>query len=53
MKPKKETRNKYLQIRVTPSEHQKITNLAQSMDKTITEIVLEHFESLIKQNDKK
>ena len=30
-----------------------ITNIAQSMDKTISEIVLEHFESLTKQNAKK
>lgn len=53
MKSKKETRNKYLQIRVTPTEHEQITKLAQSMDKTISEIVLEHFEKLMKQNAKK
>lgn len=48
-----EVKNKYLQIRVSQIKHAEITKLAQSMDKTISEIVLEHFEKLMKQNAKK
>lgn len=42
-----EVKNKYLQIRVSEIKHAEITKLAQSMDKTISEIVLEHLDKLL------
>lgn len=52
-KSHKETKTKYLQIRVTEKQHQEITKVAQSMNKKISEIVVEYLDELTKQNAKK
>lgn len=48
-----EVKTKYLQIRVTEKQHQEITKLAKSMNKNISEIVVEYLDKLTKQNAKK
>jgi hypothetical protein len=42
----KDVKSKFIQIRVTEKQHQNIHDISKKLNKTISEIILEHFEKL-------